>query len=318
MGLNEIKVRKIGVVEQLLKGPIDPNDVPNPPAATGIVTLFFDQSTGLLSYKDENGVVTVFDGSNKALKDLSNLDPSTAINTSLVPDTHNLHEVGTQTSAWGYVWASEVRGFKFRHIDPGVDGNAEVDLSTGMLIDNAAVPSVNWNNRELKDSAGNNAFTWSDTQLDATNKPIINLADPTNAQDAATKNYVDTALGGGAQWVKVTKSYTDFSVAALTNSVALASLSNNQIVTKVIIKHNTAFSGGGATAVTIRLADNDGDITSNFNIFQTPGATVLQVTSSDRVNFNGLNLTMEVESDVNLDTLTAGSVDIYYKVENIE
>lgn len=56
---------------------------------------------------------------------------------------------------------------------------------------------VNFNGAALSGVAtigGNSSSTAFENNMDMNNHSIVNVADPTNAQDAATKNYVDTKL----------------------------------------------------------------------------------------------------------------------------
>src|SRR5262249_22791732 len=53
---------------------------------------------------------------------------------------------------------------------------------------------------------------------------------------------------GTPTWVKVTKSYTDFSTAGATNTLNVTTLAAKSFVHAVQIKHSTQFSGGSISA----------------------------------------------------------------------
>jgi len=111
--------------------------------------------------------------------------------------------------------------------------------------------------------AGAQQFTVTASEISAFNKPIIAVTDPTNAQDAATKNYVDTKAG------KVRSMYPVPVVTLVAAPTGQALPANNTTadlgvimvpkpitVAKILYYAN---SGGGATsAVRIALYSEDG------------------------------------------------------------
>ncbi len=120
---------------------------------------------------------------------------------------------------------------------------------------------------------------------------------------------------GIPSWVKYTLSYSDFSTAGTSNSITLHSLIAKQVVHAIIIKHTTAFSGGSISSykVKVGVSGNTNKYATEFDVFQTvtdtTGETYMLLKMED---FGGaVNLLATATASHNLDTATAGSVDIW-------
>jgi len=126
-------------------------------------------------------------------------------------------------------------------------------------------------------------------------------------------------------WVKITKSYTDFATAALSNTAALYTLPAGYSVTNTISVIETQFLGGGAgvtetsigTALdTVKFSGMD-----LLDLNQAPSETTQQPEDfgiSTEKWLTSTDLIAEVTSDVNLSLLTQGSVSYYLRIEQVK
>lgn len=150
----------------------------------------------------------------KANQALSNLSATTDINSDLIMNTGAAALIKTKDSTVvaskdftaktgdSTLSASGDMIIKSGDAATGSSGNVLIQSGTAgtsrgsVTIDGAAV-TVQSNNADLNlAAAGTGNLILSGTTISASGLPIADVADPTLLQDAATKNYVDTAVGG--------------------------------------------------------------------------------------------------------------------------
>lgn len=131
--------------------------------------------------------------------------------------------------------------------------------------------------------------------------------------------------GLATEFVKYTLSYTDFSVAAANNTINLMLIPPKGYYIQGIIKPTASFEGGGATYVNITVGSptvGASGLISGGDILAAPADTAFYQGGGGNGTPELLRLfsfgaseqvTVGLDSDVNLDTLTQGAVDIYLK-----
>jgi hypothetical protein len=165
-------------------------------------------------------------GANTALSNLS----AVAINTSLLPGVDDSINLGSSSFSW-----------------------ASANIHS--LADASGVISVDVYNRFLKDSSGVTQLTWATTGIEINVNPlnlnsnkIVNLATPTNPNDAANKAYVDAAING-LTWKGPVAAYSAINV-PLTGSTPLVidgyTVLNNDLL--LLGNQTTASQNGEYTA----------------------------------------------------------------------
>jgi hypothetical protein len=111
---------------------------------------------------------------------LSNL-VSTAVNAIILPGTTNSLSFGSISKQW-------VTGYFAAIIN---SNGSSVSVVGSTLSDTTGNSSVEWTNRKLT-SGATTKLDWSGTDVSLNTRKLTNVSDPTAAQDAATKSYVDT------------------------------------------------------------------------------------------------------------------------------
>lgn len=124
------------------------------------------------------------------------------------------------------------------------------------------------------------------------------------------------AVSGTVQTlIQETLSYEDFSAAGLTRTVTVRTLAANRTLFSILVKHNTAFSGGSVSAVTLDIGisgDDDRFITS-FSVSQAVSASAQDSIITVYYPAVATDITVTATSvGGDLNTLTAGSVDLYF------
>lgn len=124
-------------------------------------------------------------------------------------------------------------------------------------------------------------------------------------------------------WIKVTKTYSDFSTGGLTNDVSIYTLASKGYIHDVKIIPSTAFSGGTIAAYTISVGIG-GALTKYAIATNTfTGNTTLTTIHTPLVGLESTSATTDIRAQAVavtgfLNAATAGSVDIYLLVSTIE
>lgn len=129
--------------------------------------------------------------------------------------------------------------------------------------------------------------------------------------------------GAGSSWTKYTISHIALQAAALTNNAAVLTLPIKGIVTGILIKTTTAFSGGGITDydLTVGITGNESKHLPTYDALAAVAGGNYDI-SSVAVGGADLNATEDIKvfatsAGANLDQSAAGSVDIYVKTETL-
>lgn len=136
---------------------------------------------------------------NKADTTLGNL-ASVAINASLLPATSSSINLGSTTKLWNDVFVNNaIKNLNdIKVVDIGLftltDSSdvSSLRFNTRLLIDAGGVNALKYATRELTNTSGTTVLDWSGTDVSLNTRKLTSVVDPSLAQDAATKNYVDT------------------------------------------------------------------------------------------------------------------------------
>ena len=142
---------------------------------------------------------------------------------------------------------------------------------------------------------------------------------PGSTSRGSVATSLSSSDGTIAGWVKVTKTFADFSDAGTVKQIALYTLPVGSILIAVKCKHSTAFTGGGATMADMRVGLNDttlyaiGRFVAGCDVFRAAADEAYTLSFPFRGNDHGATeaVTATLDSDVALNTLAAGSCDFW-------
>jgi hypothetical protein len=125
---------------------------------------------------------------------------------------------------------------------------------------------------------------------------------------------ITTALLPVPKWTKITKAYTDFSTAALTNSITIYSLTAKEVVHGCIAFTTGNFKGGAIVTYTISVGVTGNNVKYMAALDAFGGGTftgtVIAPTVEDITGV--INITATAISTVaNLNAATQGAIDIW-------
>lgn len=224
-------------------------------------------------------------GATRALDNLL----SVAINQSLTPGVTDDIDLGSPSKVWASLYA---------HLIKDASGIAAEDIFLRQLIDSAPALSLDWENRKLADSSEADSadwqarqlksgatvkLDWSGTDVSLNTRKLTNVSDPSSAQDAATKSYVD-AVADGRSWKQ---------------AVRAASVANLNLASMPAAVDGVTLSSGNRF-----LAKDQTDPTQN-GIYIFNGASSAATRSSDAdtaAELNGAALSALAEGTVNKNT----------------
>ena len=125
-----------------------------------------------------------------------------------------------------------------------------------------------------------------------------------------------TSVSNFPIWLKFSKSYSDFSTAALTNSITLFTLPAGGIVHAVKIKHSTAFAGTSITGynVSVGITGTLAKYATAFDVLQAVAADTFQISNGLFSESHTATTDVKVTATsvgANLSAATQGSVDVW-------
>lgn len=142
-------------------------------------------------------------------------------------------------------------------------------------------------------------------------RAIQSLSDLTDSLDLTDAN------SGLAipRWVKATLGFAAFKTSGLTKQATLYTLPAGSVLMGVKMKHSASFRGSGITSYTVSVGiAADGDkYASAFDVWQSPGAYVYQLTNTlgGESHDAGTVLVASATANANLSNATAGNLDAW-------
>lgn len=128
-----------------------------------------------------------------------------------------------------------------------------------------------------------------------------------------------SALSVYPSWTKITKTYTDFSTAGLSNTITIATLPAKSVVHSVIVNPTTTFTGGliASYSVSVGMVTTI-DLMPASSIFTIPTRPI----PSNLLLAGSIGSTQAITATAistvgNLSAATQGSVDIYLLVSTL-
>ena len=208
------------------------------------------------------------------------------------------------------------------------NGSGTYSLPAGNPVVTGTTISSTWANTTLADIS--NAFTGSlasDGQTTAsgnlnmgTNR-IINTADPTNAQDVATKNYVDTYVGAlgtmstqNANNVAITGGSISSILEGATVTATAPSATTNYDFKTQAVRYYTA---NNSTNFTVNIRGNSTTSLDSVMAIGQTATMVLMVTNgatpyyANVIQIDGTTVTPKTINGIAITSGNANSVDIY-------
>ncbi len=153
------------------------------------------------------------------------------------------------------------------------------------------------------------------------------------SSDIGGGNFTSEGLSGailkavilGVRRFKISRVFGNFSAAALERDIEIFSLPDGFELSKILVKHETAFAGGAISDVQVKvgIVGELDRYVDEFDVFQAPGGTpdkfshnVLNIVE-DFVAALGVRANMRSVGD-NLDQLAAGDIDFYFYIEQFK
>jgi len=196
----------------------------------------------------------------------------------------------------------------------GTDDEASDSPATGTITDAAWDQTGNGDWVEF-DAAND---TWSGITLD-TGTSFFN-----EAADELTTNTSAGFVSTTNNWLKISKTFADFSIAGLEKDIEVLSLPTGHELVKIFLKSEEAFAGTSITEVETELGiagELDKYMFEAFDVLQATGDTVFNMGVVNVVENFGSSTSIRANMrsvGANLDQLSAGKIDYYLFVEKIK
>jgi hypothetical protein len=147
----------------------------------------------------------------------------------------------------------------------------------------------------------------------------MNIMPGSSSRGSASTSLSNTS-GTLLGWIKVNKTYADFSIVATEKRLTIYTLPIGSILLALKVKASTAFSGGGAASCGLRLGITGAGYNYEKGFFM-PGIDLFPAVAADNFTFCWVGkatdhtateaLVATLNSDVNINTLDHGVVDIW-------